>query len=69
MEPTKFAQYFLSQPHGSKAKMAESLGVTRTWLSQVIYARKKPSAEMAVAIERLTSSAVTRADLRPDLYL
>ena len=69
MEPTKLAKYFLTQPHGSKAYMATALGITRTWLSQVIYGRGTPSAEMAVAIERLTNSAVTRADLRPDLYL
>jgi DNA-binding transcriptional regulator YdaS (Cro superfamily) len=68
MEPTKFAQYFLSQPHGSKAKMAEDLGISRNWLSRLIYGTGKPSAEVAVGIERVTNGFIKRGELRPDLY-
>ena len=61
-------EYFAGRPRGSKAQMAESLGISRTWLSLVISGRETCSAEMAAAIHKLTNGAVSREDLRPDLF-
>lgn len=61
-------EFFATQPRGSKAKMAEQLGISRTWMSQIISRRVTCSAEMAVAIARLTNEAVRREDIRPDLF-
>ncbi len=53
-------------------RFAESLGVSRVYLSQIVASdpakRRTPSASLCVDIERATSGAVTRADLRPDDY-
>lgn len=64
----KLNEYFIGKPRGTKAKLAERLGISRTWLSQVISGKKLCSPELALAIEDLTSGAVGRADLRPDLW-
>lgn len=61
-------EYFAGKPRGSKAQMAERLGISRTWLSLVISGRETCSAEMAAAIHKLTNGAVSREDLRPDLF-
>lgn len=61
-------EYFASQPRGAKARMAEQLGISRTWMSQIISRRVTCSADMAVAIWKLTNGAVRREDLRPDLF-
>lgn len=60
--------YFSSRKRGSKAEMAKKLNITRTWMSQLISNRVICSPELAVEIERLTDGAVTRKDLRPDLF-
>lgn len=60
--------YFMDQPRGAKAAMAETLGVSRTWLALVIAKRRRPSAELANAIHRYTDGCVTRETLRPDLF-
>lgn len=60
--------YFSSQPRGAKAKMAQQLGISRTWMSLIISGRDTCSAEMAVAIHHLTQGAVRREDVRPDLF-
>jgi DNA-binding transcriptional regulator YdaS (Cro superfamily) len=61
-------EYFADRPRGAKAQMAEQLGISRTWLSLVISGRETCSAEMAAAIHKLTNGAVSREDLRPDLF-
>ncbi len=61
-------EYFAGRPRGAKAQMAEQLGISRTWLSLVISGRETCSAEMAAAIHKLTNGAVSREDLRPDLF-
>ena len=61
-------QYFLDKPYGSKAAMAKALGISRTWMGQIINLHKVPSAQIALDIERLTKGAVKRKDLRPDLF-
>jgi DNA-binding transcriptional regulator YdaS (Cro superfamily) len=61
-------EYFIDKERGSKALMAMSLGISRTWLSLVITDREKPSAELAVAIEKYTKGKVKRKVLRPDIF-
>jgi DNA-binding transcriptional regulator YdaS (Cro superfamily) len=61
-------EYFDSQPRGAKADLSKKLGITRTWMSQIISGRRVPSPELAREIEALTLGAVTRRDLRPDIF-
>lgn len=61
-------EYFNDKKRGSKDALARELGITRTWMSQLINGRQVCSPELAVEIERLTAGAVTRKDLRPDLF-
>jgi DNA-binding transcriptional regulator YdaS (Cro superfamily) len=61
-------QYFARKKRGAKAEMAERLGITRTWMSQLISGRVICSPELAVEVERLTEGMVTRKSLRPDLF-
>jgi len=64
----KLVEYFVGKPRGSKADLAEKLGISRTWMSQIISNRRVCSAELAKAIEQLTNGQVRRSDLRPDLF-
>ncbi len=64
----KLKDYFVRKPRGSKADLATKLGISRTWMSQIISGRRVCSAELAVAIEQLTLGEVKRVDLRPDLF-
>jgi DNA-binding transcriptional regulator YdaS (Cro superfamily) len=61
-------EYFEGKPYGSKAEMAKALGVTKTWMTQVISGRTVPSPELALEIERITNGKVLRVDLRPDIF-
>jgi len=61
-------EYFDMKPRGSKADLAEKLGISRTWMGQIIQGKRVCSAELAKAIEQLTHGAVRRVDLRPDLF-
>ena len=61
-------EYFADKKRGAKDALAKDLGITRTWMSLIISGREVCSPELAVEIERLTEGAVTRKDLRPDLF-
>ena len=61
-------EYFLEQPRGAKTKMALTLGITKTWLSQVLRGHHRPSPYLAKAIQKYTKGAVTSKDLRPDIF-
>lgn len=56
-------EYFATQPHGAKAAMARSVGISKTWLSQIISKRRKPSFDLAVAISDYTKNKVTLRSL------
>jgi DNA-binding transcriptional regulator YdaS (Cro superfamily) len=56
-------EYFATQPHGAKAAMARSVGISKTWLSQIITKRRKPSLSLAVAISNYTKSKVSLKSL------
>jgi DNA-binding transcriptional regulator YdaS (Cro superfamily) len=62
-------EYFMTEPRGSKAEMAQYLGISPTWLGQLLSGVRLASPKLAVAIERATQGLVTRAELRPDLFL
>jgi DNA-binding transcriptional regulator YdaS (Cro superfamily) len=64
----KLRMYFSTLPRGSKLAMSHTLGITKTWLSLLINGSKKPSAKLAIAIEKYTDGVVKRKDLRPDLF-
>ena len=53
---------------GSQSELARSLGVNRALINHMTAGRRSVTAEMAVAIEKITEGAVSRADLRPDLF-
>lgn len=52
---------------GSEEKLAERIGYSQVAVNKA-KRRGHPSAEMAVKIERALDGAVTRSDLRPDLW-
>lgn len=52
---------------GSEAKLGAATGYSQHAIWQA-KRRGRVSAEMAVAIERATQGAVSRAELRPDLF-
>ena len=62
------AEYFATEPRGSKVEMALYLGITPTYMSLLIHNKRRTSPEMAISIEMATQGLVTRKDLRPDLY-
>lgn len=53
---------------GSQAELARRLGRNRSLITSWIKGRRRITAEMAVAIEKLTEATVLREDLRPDLF-
>ena len=63
------AEYFSTEPRGSKVEMAQYLNITATYMSLLIHGKRRASPHMALAIEAATQGLVTRRDLRPDLYV
>lgn len=53
---------------GSQSKLAEASGISQSSISRMFLLQERVSAEDAVAIERATGGAVSRHDLRPDLW-
>ena len=48
-------------------RIAEEVDTKPVWLYHIARGYRRTSAEMAIRIERATSGAVSRCDLRPDL--
>ena len=61
-------EYFFDKPRGSKLDLARKLGVSKTWISLIVSGREQPSAALSLMIEKFTEGAVTRKELRPDLF-
>ena len=61
-------EYFDNQPRGAKKKVADQLGITTIWLGMLIHKRKKASAKLCKELEKYTNGAVTRKDIRPDIF-
>jgi len=62
-------EYFSTEPRGAKSEMAEHLRITPTWLSLLIRGERKASPELSLRIENATQGLITRAELRPDIFL
>ena len=61
-------EFFTKKDHGAKSEMAAALGITRTWLSQIINGSRLPSATLSIDIEKYTKGKVSRKVLRPDIF-
>ena len=61
-------EWFVDQPHGAKAAMARTLGISKTWLSLIISGRVLPSPALAVALSHYTKGKVARKTLRSDIF-
>lgn len=48
--------------------LAASIGTSKAYLSQLAHGHRKASPKMVIAIEIATEGAVSREDLRPDIY-
>jgi len=69
MENLTLKEYFRTEPSGAVNEMAAFLGITPTWLSLLIHARKRPSPQLAKKIEAATQGLVKKESLRPDIFL
>lgn len=58
----------LLQLKGDFQRIADEAMTKPVWLYHIAKGYRRASPEMALRIERATSGAVTRADLRPDLF-
>lgn len=56
------------QLHGSQAKLAMEVGCSQQYISWLLNGANQISAEMAVAFDRATGGAVSRYELRPDIF-
>lgn len=52
---------------GSQEKLAKALNVTQGAISQYASGQKRPSAEIAIRLEEITSGEMKAEDLRPDV--
>lgn len=53
---------------GGQVALAKSLGITQPGVSWLINKAKRPSAEIAIKIERATNGEITKEMLRPDVW-
>lgn len=58
----------ISEHFGSQGAAAKVVGRTPQAISEIVRKGKKVPAEWCLPIEQATNGAVTRHDLRPDLY-
>ena len=58
-------QYIQDLPKGGAAILAESIGISPSYLSQMASGETNISPERAVKIELVTGGQVTRQELRP----
>lgn len=58
--------YISTSELGTSKTLAESLGVSKSFMSQMISGKAPISIERCVEIEEATSGVVTRKDLRPN---
>ncbi len=49
---------FISKSGKTRSAFAEEIGISRSYLSEILSGNRRPSLELAVAIERKTSGAV-----------
>lgn len=56
------------QRAAARARLAAALGVSEVYIRSMANGHRRVPAEMAAVIERHTGGAVTRAELRPDVF-
>ena len=54
--------------HGSQAKLAVAAGCSQQLISQLLKEEIGVTAEMAIKIDKATGGAVSKHDLRPDIF-
>ncbi|WP_434779058.1 transcriptional regulator [Neisseria sp. Ec49-e6-T10] len=54
---------------GSQAALGRQLGLQRSAINSWVKKRSIIPAETAISIEKITNGAVSREDLRPDLFI
>ncbi len=63
----QLSQYFLER--GNAKFLAEKLGISKSYLSQMASGKSAISPERAIEIENHTRGVVTRADCLPDRWM
>lgn len=53
---------------GSQAALADAIGKSRPFINDMLHGNKRVPAELCVPIEESVNGAVTRYDLRPDVF-
>lgn len=53
---------------GGRSNLAKALGVSTVFINDMIHGKKPVPASRCIAIERVTDGAVTRYELRPDVF-
>jgi len=53
---------------GSQVKLARAVGCSQQYISWLLHEAEQISAEMAMKFEAATDNAVSRHDLRPDIF-
>lgn len=61
-------EYFAANPNVSQTAFAAKVGVTQGMVWQWLKGRRRISGEKVIPIETATDGAVSRYELRPDLY-
>jgi DNA-binding transcriptional regulator YdaS (Cro superfamily) len=52
----------------TKTSFADKIGVHRNYLHQILRKERAPSPQLAIKIEKETNGAVTKEQLRPDIF-
>lgn len=61
-------QHYLKQHRGQAARdLAQATGTSVGYLREISYGLRRPSAEMALKLERASGGLITARDIRPDL--
>lgn len=63
----KLSDYFKTS-RGARLGLADKVGRSPAYLTHVATGFRKASAALAIAIEQATDGAVSRSELRPDLW-
>lgn len=64
----KLDEFLKTAGRGSAIKLAKAVGVPASNVSRWRKNKQRPTAEKSVAIEKATLGAVSRKELRPDIF-
>lgn len=53
---------------GSQTSLARAIGCTSVFVHEMLHGKKKVSSRLCIPIENAVNGAVTRYDLRPDVF-